>query len=208
VTPATPDAPDTTRTTSLTGRLTSKRVVLILVLASASVVLVSGSREWVSGSVQDAALGASVLHGSGSDVAPGALAAALVGLASGVAAATSGRLVRVVAASSALMAAVLGATAIVLVLADPSRALGGLAAAGTGRSGTLAAHGQSGAWAWVALAAMLVMGAAGLGALVGGRRWQGLSSRYEARSPEAGQMSEWDRISRGEDPTAEVPPEH
>jgi hypothetical protein len=180
-------------------------MVLILVLAAASVVLVSGSREWVWGSVEDAALGAGALHGRGSEVAPGALAAALVGMASAVAAATSGRVVRVVAACSALMAAVLGATVIVLVLDDPGAALGALAAAGTGRSGTLAAQGQAGAWVWVALAAMLVMGLAGLGALVGGRRWHGLSSRYEAGQPAAGRVSEWDRISRGEDPTAEPP---
>ena len=204
VSSATPVTSATSRT-SLTDRLTSKRTVLILVLAAASVVLVSGSREWVQGSVQDAALGASALHGSGSDVAPGALAAALVGLASAVAAATSGRVVRIVAACSALLAGVLGAIVIVRVLADPVSALGGLAAAGTGRSGTRAAHGQAGAWAWAALAAMLVMGVAGLGALVGGRRWHGLSSRYEAGSPDVGHVSEWDRISRGEDPTAQVP---
>jgi len=200
----TPVTPGTSRT-SLASRLASKRMVLIVVLAAASVVLVSGSRQWVSGTVEDAALGASALHGSGSDLAPGALAAALVGLASAVAAATSGRVVRVVAAGSALMAAVLGTTVIVLVLADPGAALGDLAAAGTGRSGTFAARGQAGVWAWAALGAMLVMGVAALGALLGGRRWHGLTSRYEAGEPAAGPVSEWDRISRGEDPTAELP---
>lgn len=189
-------------------RLTSKRTVLVLVLAAASVVLVSGSREWVSGSVDDVVLGASALHGVGSDVAPGALAAALVGMASAVAAATSGRVVRVVAACSAVMAAVLGATVVISVLVDPSGALAGLAAAGTGRSGSLAAQGHVGVWAWAALAAMLVMGIGGLGALAGGRRWQGLPSRYEAGEPAAGHpsaVSTWDQLSRGEDPTAEHP---
>jgi uncharacterized membrane protein (TIGR02234 family) len=204
-------------------RLTGKRTVLLLVLAAASVILVSGSQEWVSGSVDDAVLGASALHGRGSDVAPGALAAALVGLASAVAAATSGALVRVVAACAALLAAVLGATAVVLVLADPGGALGSLAAAGTGRNGTLAAQGRVGSWAWVALAAMLVMGVGGLGALVGGRRWRGLSGRYDApvsrvradasRQGSAGKPvsereSAWDQLSRGEDPTTEHPAEH
>lgn len=191
-------------------------MVLVLVLVSASVVLVSGSREWVSGSVGDAVLGASVLHGKGSDIAPGALAAALVGLAAAVAASTSGKVVRTVAASAALLAAVLGTAVVISILADPSGALGTLAAAGTGRSGTLAAHGRVESWAWVALAAMLVMGVGGLGALVGGRRWRGLSSTYDA--PVAGQAphpdsaggpalrreSDWDQLSRGEDPTAEL----
>lgn len=183
------------------ARLASKRVVIVLVLLSASVILVSGSREWVSGSVGVGSLGASVLHGKGSDIAPGALAAALVGLASAVAAATSGRVVRVIAACSALLAAVLGAGVIISILADPGGALGGLAAAGTGRSGTVAAHGQVGSWAWVALAAMLVMGLGGVGALVGSRRWDGLSSRYDA--PASSRESEWDQLSHGEDPTAE-----
>jgi uncharacterized membrane protein (TIGR02234 family) len=189
--------------TGLTDRLTSKRTVLVLVLVAASVVLVSGSREWVSGSAGDAVLGASALHGRGSDVAPGALAAALVGMASAVAAATTGRVMRVVAACSMLLAAVLGTTVVILVLVDPSGALGSLAAAGTGRSGTLAAHGHVGGWAWAALAAMLVVGFGGLAALAGGRRWRGLSGRYETGVPEAAQASAWDRLSRGEDPTAE-----
>jgi hypothetical protein len=186
-------------------RLTSKRGVLVLVTSAASVILVSGSREWVSGSTSDVVLGASALHGTGSDVAPAALAAALVGLASAVVAATAGSVVRVIAACSALMAAVLGAVVVISVLVDPGGALGRLAVAGTGRTGTVAAHGRVGGWAWVALTAMLVMGIGGLGALIGRRRWHGLSSRYDAAEPAAGPASSasaWDQLSRGEDPTA------
>jgi uncharacterized membrane protein (TIGR02234 family) len=199
----------------MTRALTSKRTVLLVVLVAASVVLVAGSREWVSGSVDDAVLGASAVHGNGSDIAPGALAAALVGMASAVAAATSGTVVRVVAACAALLAAVLGATVVVSVLADPGGVLGRLAAAGTGRTGTVVVNGRAGVWAWVALAAMLLMGVGGLGALVGGRRWRGLSSTYDAPvagqgsrpdspgGPARGRESAWDQLSRGEDPTAE-----
>ncbi len=203
----------------MTGGLASKRTVLVLVLVGAALILVSGSREWVSGSIGDAALGATVLHGKGSDVAPGALAAALVGLASAVTATTAGTVVRLIAASSALLAAVLGAGVVVSVLVDPDGALGVLAAAGTGRSGVVISHGQAGAWAWVALAGTLVMGVGGLGALVGSRRWRGLSSSYDAPvpgqalppgagrgegvEPPRSRESDWDRISRGEDPTIE-----
>jgi len=205
----------------MTNTLTSKRTVLLLVLVSASVILVSGSRVWVSGSAGDAALGASVLNGTGSDVAPGALAAALVGLASAVAAATAGTVVRVIAAGSAMLAAVLGVVVIISTLADPGGALGTLAAAGTGRSGSVVAHGHAGGWAWVALAATLVMGLGGFCALVGASRWNGLSSRYDppaagqtAQTSQTSQLSstgdlgrrrqvEWDQLSRGEDPTSE-----
>ncbi len=195
-------------------RLTSKRTVLVLVLAAVCVVLVSGSQEWVSGSVDDVVLGPGALHGRGSEVAPGAMAAALVGLASAVVAATSGRVVRTVAACSALLAGLLGAAVVLSVLLDPSGALGRLAAAGTGRSGILQARGQAAAWAWVALAATVGMCLGGLGALVGRRRWRGLSSRYDAAgssttaqpaepsAPAASSAAIWDQISRGEDPTA------
>jgi len=185
-------------------RRSSKRPVLVVMIVAASIVLISGSRQWVSGSTGDLGLGAGALHGRGSDVAPGAMAAALVGLASAVVAATSGSVVRAVAAFCALMAAVLGATVIISVLVDPSGALGKLAAASTGRSGTLAAHGQDGGWAWVALAAMVVMGVGALGALVGRQHWRGLSTRYDAGEPAAGHGSAWDQLSRGEDPTAET----
>jgi uncharacterized membrane protein (TIGR02234 family) len=195
--------------------LTSKRMVLVLLIGGALLILVSGSREWVSGSADSAVLGASVLHGRGSDVAPGALAGALVGLASAVAVATSGTVVRVIAACAGLLAAVLCAAVTIGILVDPGGALGDLAAAGTGRSGTVVAHGRAGAWAWVALAAGLVMAVGGLCAMVGARRWRGLSSRYDA--PAAGDGSQphpggesasrpdsaWDQLSRGEDPTAQ-----
>ncbi len=196
-------------------RLTSKALVLVVVLVSAATILVGGSREWLLGSIDDAVLGSVALHGKGSDVAPGAMAAALVGLASAVAVATSGRVVRVIAAWAALLAAVLGAAVVIGVVADPAGALSRLAAAGTGRTGTVAAQSRVGGWAWVALVATFLMGTGGLGMLVGGRRWSGLSSRYDA--PVAGGASQggssgqpasshdpaWDQLSRGEDPTAE-----
>ena len=197
------------------NRLTTKRVVLLLVLVSAVAILVSGSREWVSGSIDDPVLGVSAVHGNGSNVAPGALATALVGLASAVAVATSGRVVRVIAASAALLAAVLGAAVVIGVLADPAGALGRLAAAGTGRTGTVATHSRVGTWAWVALVATLLMGVGGLASLIGGRRWSQLSSTYDAPvadvasrrdsagQPVSGHDSAWDQLSRGEDPTAE-----
>ncbi|MHB1473716.1 MAG: Trp biosynthesis-associated membrane protein [Dermatophilaceae bacterium] len=52
-----------------------------------------------------------------------------------------------------------------------------------------------GTWAWVALLATLVMGFGGLGALVGARRWNGLSSRYDA--PVAGRAPQLDSAVEG-----------
>ena len=217
-------------------RLTSKRTVLLLVLLTAGVLLVSGSRVWVNGSVDDPVLGASILHGTGSQVARGVLAAALVGAAAVVAAATSGRIVRRLAAAVVVLAGALGAAVIGSVVADPDGALGRLAATGTGRTGDVPAHGSVTLWVWVAALAAVVMTLAGLAALVGAGRWSGLSSRYDAPSaggaapgadgavadtagatPDAaGPTSEqavrrsresaWEQLSRGEDPTAQDRP--
>ncbi|MGN6635204.1 MAG: Trp biosynthesis-associated membrane protein, partial [Oryzihumus sp.] len=215
----------------------------------AGVLLVTGSRTWLQGSVSDAVLGASMVHGTGSQVAPGVLAAALVGAASAVAAATAGRVVRVVASVAALLAGLLALVVIGIVVADPGAALGRLAATSTGRTGSVPAHGTLTVWVWVAGVAALAVTLGGLAALAGGRQWAGLSSRYDAPSPSADgvpaettdvgsadagrevgsevgtapgsagaggpgagatpaprpqrEVSTWERISRGEDPTEE-----
>lgn len=196
-------------------RLTTKRVVLALLLVTSVAILISGSRVWVSGTVADPVLGATAVRGKGSEVAPGALAAALVGLASAVAVVTSGRVARLIAACAALLAALLSAGVVIGVVADPAGALGRLTAAGTGRTGTVATLSRVGSWAWVALAATVFMGVGGLASLIGGRRWSQLSSSYDApaadvasRRDSSGQPSPshdstWDQLSRGEDPTVE-----
>jgi uncharacterized membrane protein (TIGR02234 family) len=193
-------------------RLTSKRAVVLTVLLTAGVLLVSGTRVWVNGSVDDPVLGASMLHGTGSQVARGVLAAALVGAAAIVAAATSGRVVRRLAAAVVVLAGAMGAAVTVSVLADRDGALGRLAATGTGRTGEVAAHGSVTVWVWVAALASVVMALAGVAALVGAGRWSGLSSRYDAPAGAAAAAPEqavrrsresvWEQLSRGEDPTA------
>ena len=198
------------------GRLTSKRTVLLLVLLTAAVLLVSGSRVWVTGSVDDPVLGVGMLHGTGSQVARGVLAAALVGAAAVVAAATSGRVVRRLAAAVVVLAGVLGTAVVASVIADPDGALGRVAATGTGRTGDVPAHGSVTLWVWVAALAGVGMTVAGVAALAGAGRWSGLSSRYDAPSGDAAsgdaavpeqaarrsRESAWEQLSRGEDPTA------
>jgi hypothetical protein len=194
------------------ARLTSKRVVLLVVLVGAAVLLVSGSRTWVSGSVSDAVLGASLVHGTGSQVAPGVLAAALVAAASAVAAATSGRVVRVVALAAMGLAALLALYVIGTVVAHPSVALGRIAATSTGRTGSVPAHGVVTVWVWVAGLAAVAVAFGGAGAMLGARRWSGLSSRYDAPvtageptagEPIAGELT--DEELTGGEPTGREP---
>src|SRR4051812_43997370 len=197
-------------------RLTGKRTVLLLVLLTAGVLLVSGSRVWVTGSVDDPVLGAGMLHGTGSQVARGVLAAALVGAAAVVAAATSGRVVRRLAGAVVVLAGALGTLVVASVVADPDGALGRVAATGTGRTGDVPAHGSVTPWVWVAALAGLGMTLGGAAALAGAGRWSGLSSRYDApggdtaagadagvreQAARRSRDSAWEQLSRGEDPT-------
>ena len=183
--------------------------------------LVSGSRVWVNGSVDDPVLGAGMLHGTGSQVARGVLAAALVGAAAVVAAATSGRVVRRLAAAVVVLAGVLGTAVDRLGDRRPGRrARAGLAATGTGRTGDVPAHGSVTLWVWVAALAGVVM-------TLGRRRGPGRRRPLErpvqpvrrARRPQRraaaaptppspeqaarrSRESAWEQLSRGEDPTA------
>jgi hypothetical protein len=184
-------------------RVLSKRVVLVLVLVGAAVLLVTGSRVWLGGNVDDTVLGASAIHGTGSQVAKGVLGAALVGAAAAVAAATAGRVVRIIAALATTLAAVLALVVVIRILLDPGASLGELAATTTGRTGTVAASGEVTVWPWIAAVASLAMGVGGALALAAGRRWTGLSKRYDAPAARPRARSAWDQLSQGSDPTQE-----
>jgi uncharacterized membrane protein (TIGR02234 family) len=186
---------------------TSKAGVVLLALLGAGVLLVSGSRTWVSGTVDDAVLGASRVTGTGTQVASGVIALALAAGAAAVASTTSGPRVRRVTLAVVLLAAAGEALFIGRVLLDPSGVLGSVAAASTGRTGTIETNAHVTSWPWLALTAVALLVAAGIGGWVGSRRWHGLGARYEAPASEAagprGQRvaSDWDRLDAGEDPT-------
>lgn len=194
-------------------RLTSKGVVIALAIVGGGIVLAASTRPWVTGTVDDAVLGTSRITGTGTEVAPGLVALSLAALAAVIASTTSGRVVRVV---TLVLAALCSGGLVVLVartLLDPSGVLGRVAAASTGRTGTLETHASPSAWPWIALAGVVVLLMATVDAFLGARRWQGLSDRYDApasgdrRGPRGERVvSDWDRLSSGEDPTAEDRP--
>jgi len=65
-------------------RLTSKVSVILRALLGAGTLLASGGRTWVTGTVDDPVLGASRGTGTGSQVASGVVALALVAAAAGL----------------------------------------------------------------------------------------------------------------------------
>lgn len=193
------------------SRLTDKSTVVLLAVLGAAVLLVSGGRTWVTGTVDDAVLGASRIEGTGSEVASGVIALALAAGAAALVTATSGAVVRRVTVVLLGLAGLGLGFYVVRVLLDPGAALGAVAARATGRTGTIETSASVTVWAWVAAGAVLLLLLSGACALVGARRWSGLSSRYDAPeadgvAPAAGSRgervaSDWERLTAGEDPT-------
>lgn len=192
-------------------RPTGKLFVVLLSLVAGVTLLASGGRVWVTGTVDDAVLGASRITGSGSQVASGVVALALVACAAALASTTSGPVVRRLTLG-ALALAGLGAVAIAgRVALDPAGSLGSVAARAAGRTGTLETHATTTVWPWVCVIAGAVLVLAAVGGLIGAASWRGLGARYETPTTTAGARgqrvaSDWDRLDAGDDPTARDEP--
>lgn len=192
-------------------RPTGKAAVVILGVLGAGLLVVSASRTWVAGTVDDAVLGASRVSATGSQVVPGLVALALVAAAGAIASTTSGAVTRRVTLVVVLLAGLAEAALTLRVLHGPAGALGSVAAASTGRTGSIETHSTATAWPWVALVAAAAVLLAGVLGWVGARKWRGLGARYEttADAPEAHRRgargervaSDWDRLDAGDDPT-------
>jgi uncharacterized membrane protein (TIGR02234 family) len=192
------------------SRLSSKGVVVLLALLGAGLLLVSAFRPWVTGSVDDAVLGAIRISATGAEVAPGLTAVALAIAAAAIAVVAAGRIARVVAVAAYAVCVAVAAALAVRVLLDPDGVLGPVAASRVGRSGSVETVADATIWPWLALLACAVALLGLAGAVVGMRRWGGPSQRYEVREGAAGDAagprgervaSDWDELSAGRDPT-------
>jgi uncharacterized membrane protein (TIGR02234 family) len=193
------------------SRLTSKLAVVLLALIGAGVLLASGGRVWVNGTVNDAVLGASRLSGTGSEVATGVVALALVGAAAALASATSGAVVRRVTLVVLALAGIAEGIVAARVGLAPEDSLGPIAAKAAGRTGSLETHAIATAWPWVCVVASLLLVLAAVLGWLGASRWRGLGARYEAPSTSAGARgqrvaTDWDRLDAGDDPTVRDEP--
>ena len=192
-------------------RPTSKLGVILLSLIGAGVLLASGSRTWVTGTVDDPVLGASRILGTGSELATGVVALALVAGAAALASATSGPVVRRVTLVALALAGLGAGFVAVRIALDPERSLGAVAARSLGRTGSIETHATPTAWPWIAVAASVLLLVAAVGGWWGAGSWRGLGARYEAPGATAGPRgqrvaSDWDRLDAGDDPTARGEP--
>lgn len=194
----------------MTRTMTGPRVVVPVALIVAALGLIAGRRPWLTGTVDDAALGTSTITGSGTQVVPGLVALSLVLGAAALAAATAGPVIRRITLAVGGLAALALAGLSGRALADGETLLGGLAATASGRTGTVPVVAHAGVWPIVILVAGCV-GVLALGAgLLGAPAWRGLSQRYDAPAdPDVAGgrgervLGDWDRLDRGDDPTAE-----
>ena len=188
------------------SRLTSKLAVVLLSLLGSGTLLASGGRVWVTGTVDDAVLGASRLSGTGSDVASGVVALALVGAAAALASATGGAVVRRLTLGVLGLAGLAEVVIAARVGLAPQDPLGAIAAKAAGRTGEIETHATATAWPWICVVAGGLLLLAALAGWAGAARWRGLGARYEAPTTSAGARgqrvaTDWDRLDAGDDPT-------
>jgi uncharacterized membrane protein (TIGR02234 family) len=196
---------------------TSRERLLVLALGvlGAALALLAASRTWLTVTVNDPLAAGARLHPSGHDAAALVPAAALVALAASIAAVTMRQVGRYVAGLLLVAAGAAIGAATVSVLTHPVNAAADAIRRATGRTGDLAATATAGGWPYVAVLAAVPIVLAGAVTIVRGRRWSGLSGRYDAPVPgetgggevppgaaSADSGDAWDAVTRGEDPTS------
>jgi len=184
------------------------RVVIPLALLAAGLAVISGRRIWLTGRVDDAALGASTVSATGTQSVPGLVALALVLAAGTLAAATAAPVVRRITLITATLAAGALAALSARAMTNADSIVGSVAAQQSGRSGSIPVAAEANAWPAAVLVAMVLTGLVLVAALASAGSWRGLSERYDApgESDAAGGRGErvlrtWDRLDRGDDPT-------
>lgn len=206
--------------------MTGPRVKLTLILGvllASGLALLAWTQVWVNADV--ATLGAAQRHLAvpGSIASPALTALALAGLALGGALTIAGPVIRVVLGVLEVLLGVSVFLAAFTAVSDPAAASAAAVTKATGITGKKSI--EVGVvdptvtpWPFVALAAAVLMLALGAAIVVTAGRWPGQGSRYQAVRLEpvktaAAQeeaprdaVTDWDELSRGDDPTAQPAP--
>lgn len=192
--------------------LTRKPVVVLLAVAAGIVLLASGRAEWVTGTV-DGVAGPVRAAAVGTEAAPGLAGLALVAIAAAIASTTSGRIARWICII-ALVAVSGGVIALSLrAVLDAPAVLGAVSATQSGATGELEATASATTWPWIAVVGAVLLLVAAAGAAVGSRTWGALGGKYERPTGETAEQvggsrgervdSDWDRVTRGDDPSVD-----
>lgn len=189
-----------------------KSVTLIGAILTSALTLLAWTQQWFSLQVATTDTSRTRLSVAGSIAAPDLSALSLAGFALVAALAMSGPALRIV--FGVLQLAIGGGViaSSVVAMASPIAASASAVTKATGVSGSAAVGGlvssvDASAWPWVAVALGALTALIGVLTLATWRRWPGPTRRYEAsqdaRSPRAGgPVSDWDRLSGGDDPTS------
>jgi uncharacterized membrane protein (TIGR02234 family) len=178
----------------------------LLVLAGLTAVVAVPT--WFTTTGTTALQGTVTIEVSGSQVAPGVLAAAVALLAAAAAVGLVGRVGRWVVAAVVVACGVLVVATTLGATTDPVAAVAPVVAAETG-VGTPAGPVTTSVWPWLAAGVGVLDVVAGVWFVRASRTWSGPSQRHEtvAGSPpptapaDPDERSDWDALSRGDDPS-------
>jgi hypothetical protein len=177
---------------------------VVVLLVAAAVTAVAGTPAWLRASGASALEGGVTVAVSGSQAAPGVIAAAIVLLAAAGAVGLAGRVARWVVVGVVVAAGAVVAGSVVGVLRDPGPVATVAVSARTGVS-VLTGPAVVTPWPWVALATGLVDVLLGIGLARSSARWGVTSRRHVPATAGASEIdddaSAWDALTRGDDPT-------
>ncbi|MET9020176.1 Trp biosynthesis-associated membrane protein [Actinopolymorpha sp. NPDC004070] len=184
-------------------------LALALVLAGAALVVWAAGRTWLAARWAIPHYPAVSTSVTGAQAAPLVRSAGYLGLAGVLAVlATRGRGRQVAGALVALAGAAAVASCAMFwtrtaSVADAAvrRAIAGGAGSGGGGGSTRASTMTVEAWPWLAVAGGVLIVGGGVFAVVRGRTWPAMGSRYDAPAARRTDDDPWAALDRGEDPT-------
>lgn len=180
---------------------------VVLLLVAAAVTGATTMPAWFRATGTSALAGDVEVAVTGSQAAPGVLAAAVVLLAAAGAVGLVGRVARWVVVVVVAVAGVVVVASVVAVLQDPEPVATVVVAAATGVSALTGPVAVT-PWPWVASAVGLLDVLAGIGLACASARWGATTRRHvpTTAATAAGEVdddrSAWDALTRGDDPTA------
>ncbi|MYS86982.1 TIGR02234 family membrane protein [Embleya scabrispora] len=201
---------DSVESGALRARKAARReltVAVLLALVGAALVLSVAGRTWAEGTAPVHGSRIAV-HASGNTINKAVSALALLGLAGGLAVLATRTIGRSVIGALVTLAGI-GVTVLAVRGASDTSAVNSEAAGKAAVEGVRAVDVSHTIWPWFAFVGGVLIVLAGLLVVLRGRRWPGMSNRYDAPAgkPVAAKRGSatnadlWNALDRGEDPT-------